>query len=186
MKKDPQQPQQHNKLVRRLLLLTLAMFGFGYALVPLYNVFCDITGLNGKNYRRQAYTKPDAIDYSREVTVEFLANTGDGMSWEFRPMTPKVKVHPGELTQVDFYARNPTEQTVHGQAIPSITPGASAVYLNKIECFCFNSQVLKAGEEVEMSLQFYVDPELPEKYHTLTLSYTLFDITGRNAEKIAM
>lgn len=159
-----------------LILLAVGMFGFAFALVPLYNVFCEITGLNGKTSGRVAFAEEQAVDSDRTVTVEFLAHVSTGMPWEFRPIAKKLKVHPGELYTAKFYARNRASQTVIGQAVPSVTPGQAASHLHKTECFCFTQQHLSAGEHVEMPVSFYVDPELPDNINTLSLSYTLFKV----------
>lgn len=173
----------NSRLALKLLLATVAMFGFGFALVPLYDVFCEITGLNGKTGGRYAYAVDEAaVDESRLVTVQFLASNNAGMNWEFKPRVSQVKVHPGELTEVEFYARNPSGHTMVAQAIPSVSPSRAAEYLRKTECFCFNQQTLGPGEEISMPLFFFVDQELPGDVSKLTLSYTLFDITANFAD----
>lgn len=165
-------------LMLKLLLATVGMFGFGFALVPLYNVFCDITGLNGKTGGRYEAAAEVRVDTSREVTVQFMARNNVGMNWEFRPEVAQVKVHPGAMMEVSFYARNPSQNDMVAQAVPSVAPSRAADHLRKTECFCFTQQVLTAGEEVHMPLIFFVDQDIPEDVTKLTLSYTLFDITG--------
>ncbi|MDO6445392.1 cytochrome c oxidase assembly protein [Colwellia sp. 1_MG-2023] len=167
-----------SKTVKKLVLVVFAMFGFGFALVPLYDVFCDITGLNGKTATTAASVNEDGIDESRTITVQFISRTAKGIPWQFEPMINEITVHPGEMKLVKFYAKNESVNDIIGQAVPSVSPGRAAIYFQKIECFCFNSQPLKAQEDVEMALQFYVDAELPEEVKTITLSYTLYDITG--------
>jgi cytochrome c oxidase assembly protein subunit 11 len=169
----------NKKTVSRLLLVVFGMFGFGFALVPLYDVFCDITGLNGKTNETAVNYVENGIDTSRTITVQFLSRTAKGIPWQFEPMENEVKVHPGEVKFVKFYAKNESTRAIVGQAVPSVSPGLAAAYFQKIECFCFEQQPLKASEEVEMGLQFYVDLELPEDLSTLTLSYTLYDITSK-------
>jgi len=169
--------QQTTKTVKKLVLVVFAMFGFGFALVPLYDVFCDITGLNGKTATTAASVNEDGIDESRVVTVQFISRTAKGIPWQFEPMINEIKVHPGEMKLVKFYAKNESPNAIVGQAVPSVSPGRAAIYFQKIECFCFNSQPLKSQEDIEMALQFYVDAELPEEVSTITLSYTLYDIT---------
>lgn len=166
------------KTVKRLVLIVFAMFGFGFALVPLYDVFCEVTGLNGKTNQQAAVYQDTGIDKQRVVTVQFISRTAKGIPWKFEPMISQIKVHPGEQKLVKFYAKNESSSDIVGQAVPSVSPGIAAAYFQKIECFCFNNQPLKANEDVEMALQFYVDPELPEDISTLTLSYTLYDITA--------
>jgi len=170
--------KSNNKVIKKLMLLVFGMFGFGFALVPLYDVFCDITGLNGKTNGTAVAYAADGIDTSRMVTVQFITRTAKGIPWQFKPVINEVKVHPGEMKFVNFYAKNEAAHDIVGQAVPSVSPGLAAAYFQKIECFCFTQQPLKAGEEVEMGLQFYVDLELPKDITTLTLSYTLYDITG--------
>lgn len=170
----------HTALVGKLVLVVVAMFGFGFALVPLYDVFCDITGINGKTNETAATIYAGEVDESRTVTVEFITRTHTGMPWEFRAQTHRVKVHPGELNTVEFYVRNPASKGMVAQAIPSVTPGQAALFLNKTECFCFNSQPLNAGAEALMPMRFYVDPQIPDDIHFFTVQYTLFDVTGGN------
>jgi cytochrome c oxidase assembly protein subunit 11 len=173
----------HNntRTVKKLLFAVVAMFGFGFALVPLYDVFCDITGLNGKtNTSAVSYTAND-INKSRTIKVQFITRNAQGVPWKFEPLINEINVHPGEMKVVKFYAKNLSKHDIVGQAVPSVSPGLGANYFNKIECFCFTQQPLKAGEEVEMALQFYVDLELPGEINTLTLSYTLYDITDKKS-----
>ena len=169
----------NSKVVKKLVLIVFGMFGFGFALVPLYDVFCVITGLNGKTNGASVAYAADGIDTSRIITVQFISRTAQGIPWQFEPMEREVKVHPGEVKFVKFYAKNESNRDIIGQAVPSVSPGLAAAYFQKIECFCFTQQPLKGGEEVEMGLQFYVDPELSEDISTLTLSYTLYDVTGK-------
>jgi cytochrome c oxidase assembly protein subunit 11 len=177
--KDSSTTKQNSKVVKKLMLIVFGMFGFGFALVPLYDVFCDITGLNGKTSTTAAVYNKEQVDTQRIVTVQFISRTAQGIPWKFEPMVREIKVHPGEMKLVKFYAKNESTRDIIGQAVPSVSPGLAAAYFQKIECFCFTQQPLKANEEVEMALQFYVDPELPENISTLTLSYTLYDVTGK-------
>lgn len=151
------------------------MFAFGFALVPLYDVFCDITGINGKTNGRYESTEGSVADMERSVKVQFLAQNGPGMPWVFRPVARSIEVHPGEATTVNFYAENPTGQDMVGQAVPSLSPSEGTLYFHKTECFCFNQQPLAAGQSTEMPLVFIVDPDLPDHITKLTLSYTLYD-----------
>jgi cytochrome c oxidase assembly protein subunit 11 len=166
------------KTVKKLMLIVVGMFGFGFAMVPLYDVFCDITGLNGKTSNVAASYNAVTINTERTITVQFLTRTAKGIPWKFEPMINEVKVHPGERKTVKFYAKNESVKDIIGQAVPSVSPGRAAIYFQKIECFCFNNQPLKASEDVEMGLQFYVDLDLPDDVSTITLSYTLYDITS--------
>src|SRR5690606_2620370 len=146
----------------------------GFALVPIYDVFCDWTGLNGKTGGRVEYAVASAeVDVERTVTVQFSATNNGGMSWEFRPMQRQMVVHPGQLNEVTFYAHNPTALPMVGQAVPSVSPSKAADLLRKTECFCFTHQVLQPGESIEMPVRFFVDQALSKDVHKLTLSYTL-------------
>jgi cytochrome c oxidase assembly protein subunit 11 len=164
----------NKKVVQNLLLVVFGMFCFGFALVPLYDVFCDITGLNGKTGEQYVSAAPMPVDTSRKIKVEFLANTNDGMPWEFKALTHSVTVHPGEATRVEFVARNKTNRDIIGTATPSVSPGQAAAYFQKTECFCFTEQVLKAGEKKTMPVVFIVDPAIDEDVREITLSYTFF------------
>lgn len=159
-----------------LLALATGMFGFAFALVPLYDAFCEWTGLNGRTSARASRIEPAAPATDREVTVQFLAQAGNGMPWEFRPTQSELRVRLGTLTTTAFYVRNRANTTVIGQAVPSVAPGRAAPYLNKLECFCFSPQRLDAGAEMEMPVRFFVGADLPQQIHTLTLSYTLFPV----------
>lgn len=163
----------------RVAAVAVAMFGFGYLLVPLYDVFCEITGLNGKTGRESeaAVAVRYQPDLSRTITVQFVANNNVGMPWEFGPVVASMDIHPGKIYETAFTARNPTAHDMVGQAVPSVAPNKAARYFNKTECFCFNQQPLAAGESKEMPLRFIVDPNLPKDVQTLTLAYTVFDVT---------
>jgi cytochrome c oxidase assembly protein subunit 11 len=167
----------HKPLFRKLLVVTALMFGFGYALVPLYDVFCEITGLNGKTSNVAASADKAVADTKRMITIEFLAKPDPKMPWLFQPEMRQIQVHPGEIKVVHYEAENPTASLMVAQAVPSVAPGQAALYFNKMECFCFQRQTLKAGEKILMPLQFYVDPALPERFSTITLSYTMYDVT---------
>lgn len=167
---------KHTKVVRNLLLSSVLMFGFGFALVPLYDVFCDITGLNGK-VTRIGPAEPMEVDRSRTISLQLMAVNNETMPWQFEPMTAEMDIHPGMTGQTAFLARNPTGNTMIAQAVPSIAPAEAAEYVQKINCFCFERQSLDAGQQREMPLLFVIDPELPDHISKITLSYTLFDIT---------
>jgi cytochrome c oxidase assembly protein subunit 11 len=159
-----------------LLALAAGMFGFAFALVPLYDAFCELTGLNGRTSDRASRIEPVLPATDREVTIQFLAQTGNGMPWEFRPTQSELRVRLGTINTTRFYVRNRASTAVTGQAVPSVAPGVAAPYLNKLECFCFSPQRLDAGAAMEMPVRFYVGADLPEQIHTLTLSYTLFPV----------
>lgn len=169
----------HRRTVLRLVLVVVGMFGFGFALVPLYDVFCEVTGLNGKTGVVTAAEVGDEVDTSREVTVELVATVNSGLPWEFRPVTKRMKVHPGKVYEVQYFARNLADREVTGQAVPSVTPGLASKYFNKTECFCFTQQRFEAGEGREMPVRFVVDRDLPEDIETVTLGYTFFNTPGK-------
>lgn len=176
---EQEEETSNSRVIKRLVLVVFSMFGFGFALVPLYDVFCDITGLNGKTNDIAVAYADDGIDTSRTIKVQFITRMAKGIPWQFKPVVNEISVHPGEMKFVNFYAKNKSQQDIIGQAVPSVSPGLAAGYFQKIECFCFTQQPLKGGEEVEMGLQFYVDLDLPADINTLTLSYTLYDISNK-------
>ena len=156
--------------------LAVGMFGFAFALVPLYNLVCEIAGVNGKTSAVAVAVDSSAKVSDREVTIQFLGHVTRGMPSEFRPMQNQLRVRLGEVHTTHFYVRNHAGQRVVGQAVPSVSPGLAARYLHKIECFCFQNQPLEGDEAKEMPVRFYVDVDLPDTVSTLTLSYTLFRI----------
>ncbi|RJX70976.1 cytochrome c oxidase assembly protein [Vibrio sinensis] len=170
--------QANRKLTTKLLGAVILMFGFGFALVPLYDVMCDALGINGKTNTESAVQPQGMIpDTSRVVRVEFMAHLNQGIPWSFAPKQRYMDVHPGQVIQTAYVAVNQSAGAIIGQAVPSVSPGQGATFFNKIECFCFNQQPLESNEQTEMPLIFYIEPDIPESIHTLTLSYTLYDIT---------
>jgi cytochrome c oxidase assembly protein subunit 11 len=166
----------HRRLTLKLLAVVVLMFGFAYALVPLYNAFCDITGLNGKTGRIDETLAVGVVDKDRWVTVEFLTNVNSDLPWKFWSARQKMRVHPGEVNQALFYSRNLTQHSIVGQAVPSVAPGEAAKYFNKTECFCFTQQQVAAGETKEMPVRFIVDANLPRDVNTISLAYTFFPV----------
>jgi cytochrome c oxidase assembly protein subunit 11 len=163
----------HRVLALKLFALTGAMFAFGFALVPLYDAFCAVTGFGGKTASApQAVTA--APDVSRTVRVQFLASLERGAPYEFAPTVAQLEVHPGQIYETQYRARNLTAQPLVAQAVPSVAPGAAAQHLRKIECFCFTTQAFGPHEERELKVVFMVDPALPKHTDTVSLSYTLF------------
>lgn len=163
----------------KLALVAVAMFGFGYVLVPIYNVFCDVTGLNGKTGTiSEAEAEKTQVDMNREVTIQFDTNVHGELPWIFKAEQHKVTVHPGKPTDVYFVVENKSGHEIVGQAIPSMAPGEASIYFNKTECFCFSQTTLKPGERKEMLVRFVVDPDLPKKISSMTLSYTFFKAPG--------
>jgi cytochrome c oxidase assembly protein subunit 11 len=173
---DTQQLKRANRrLARNMLLIAVVMFGFGFALVPLYNVFCSATGLNGKTSNQPARVKAAQTQpEDRLVTIEFLSNPGTTSGWHFHPAVTKLRVHPGQLYSTHYLARNPTDHPVIVRAVPSVAPGLAAQYLQKTECFCFTRQVFAPGEARDLPLRFMINPEVPSEVGTLSLAYTLY------------
>lgn len=174
----------NRRLALKLGVAALAMFGVGYALIPLYNLFCEITGVGGKTGQVGAQVAAESrIDVSRDVTIEFTGHASTGLPWEFRPMQHKLALHPGETKVVKYYVRNNTDEEITGQAIPSVAPNQAALYFKKIECFCFSQQTLKPGEGREMPVRFIVMDKLPKDIGVITLSYTFFNTDKASARK---
>ncbi len=168
----------HRRTAARLAAFCALMLGFSYALVPLYDILCDITGLSGStdNLTQAAVAATESrLGAERQITLQFVANVDRSMPWDIRPDQFEMKVQTGRTYQTVFHARNRTERPMVGQAVPSVAPQKAAPHLIKQECFCFTSQPLDAGERVEMPLVFRVSERLPETVETLTLSYTFFD-----------
>ena len=172
--------------VAKLGAVAVAMFAFVFVvMVPLYNVLCDALGINGKT-SSEAYTSVVAqVDESRSVKVQFVATNNDGMPWAFSPDVTEMVVHPGAANDTVFFAANPTTNSMIAQAIPSVSPSRAAEYFHKTECFCFEQQPLDGNSAAEMPLQFIVDQDLPADIKTITLSYTLFDVTALMRDKVA-
>jgi cytochrome c oxidase assembly protein subunit 11 len=170
----------------KLSVVAVLMFAFVFVvMVPLYDVLCDALGINGKT-SGQAYTAVQAkVDESRTVAVQFIATNNDGMPWEFAPTATVMKVHPGAVNGTVFTARNPMPNAMVAQAIPSVSPSRAAQYLHKTECFCFNRQPLEGGMSAELPLQFIVDQDIPSDIGTITLSYTIFDVTDMDGAAVA-
>lgn len=165
--------KQVKKTVGKLLIAVAAMFAFGYALVPLYRVYCDLTGRG--SVVAVSETEGGAVDESRRVTVVFDTNTRN-LPWTFKAKQGKLKVRPGEFTEALFVIENRANRPVVGRAIPSVSPVQAGVHFNKAECFCFVEQALAPGERREVAVRFMVEPELPARFASLTLSYTFFNL----------
>ncbi len=165
--------------VGKLSIVVVVMFAFVFVvMVPLYNVLCDALGINGKTSGERYRVVEATVDTSREIRISFVATNNDGMPWEFRPTDSVLKVNPGAVNDTVFYAKNPLAENMVAQAVPSVSPARAAEYFHKTECFCFNQQPLDGGEETEMALQFIVDQDLPADIKSITLSYTIFDVTA--------
>lgn len=167
----------HRNVARKLLLLTLGMFGFGFAMVPIYDVFCEITGLNGKTGRvSEAQSATLNADTERLITVEFVSTVnGAAGPWEFRPERARMRVNPGTLYKAHYVASNLSDAARVGRAVPSVAPAVAAKYFQKTQCFCFDKQDFAAHETREMPLTFVIDPRIPPGVDTVTLSYTFFN-----------
>ena len=190
-----EQHSANRKTAKRLVLVAIAMFLFGFVVMPpFYSLLCDTFGLNGRflDIENGQYASIEGKskgrklaarkDLSRTVTVQFFTSLNQDLQWEFKALTRQIKVHPGEIKTVKFYAHNKTGRRVVAQAVPSVAPGQAVKYFTKMECFCFNQQTFETDEAKEMPLQFVVDPDLPKNINTITLAYTFFD-TDKNAAK---
>ncbi len=171
--------QQNNKITKgfwiKLVSAPILMFFFAYAMVPIYDIFCEITGFNGTTGRvdsEQQYV----VDENRKVEVGFFAMTMGGFPVQFGPKVDSMEVIPGKFYTATYIAKNNTDETVVGQAIPSVAPTEAALYFKKLECFCFNRQVFKPHEEVEMILRFVVEPEMDKRIKDISLSYNFFKL----------
>ncbi|HLF96826.1 MAG TPA: cytochrome c oxidase assembly protein [Methylococcaceae bacterium] len=167
------------RLAKVMLLVAVGMFGFGYALVPFYNLLCDVTGFGGKVGEKAIPNLPYAIDYSREVSLELVTSVNEDMPLQFRAEVPKIKIHPGQYYTVNYYGVNIGKQALVGRAIPTVAPGNAARYLKKTECFCFSKQDFAPGKDRTMPVRFVVEPTLPADIKDMTLAYTFFDVTGK-------
>jgi cytochrome c oxidase assembly protein subunit 11 len=187
-----------NSVVRlniKLCVFVVFMFVFAIGIMPpLYDLFCEITGLNGKTSQQQyIITKDDngagaltdgtdenstsLVDTTRTIKVQFIAANNEGMPWEFRPEIASVRVHPGKETAINYFAHNPTDKHMVAQTIPSLVPYRAVDYFHKTECFCFNRQSLDGGQSAELGLSFIIDKDIPKDVNTITLSYTIFDVS---------
>ena len=170
------QAQSNLLTMRKLLVVAVAMFGFGFALVPFYQKICEVTGVN--NVIKADEVANTQIDAARFVTIEFDSNLRSNLPWTFRPLQTSVRIHPGELTTVMYEIRNTSDRAVTGQAIPSYGPQLAARYFKKLECFCFTQQTLQPGEARQMPVVFVIEKGLPDDVNTITLSYTFFEVEG--------
>lgn len=173
--------EENSVVLKKLLIFTVIMFGFGFALVPFYEKICEVTGLNNL-LQADTLTENTQVDTARWVRVELDANTR-GLPWQFKPLQSTVRLHPGELTEVVYEVRNNSNREISGQAIPSYSPQLLGKYLKKLECFCFSKQVLKPNEVRQMPVQFMIEPGLPEDVNTVTISYTFFELTADSVTK---
>jgi cytochrome c oxidase assembly protein subunit 11 len=177
---DGSERRLNRQMLGKLLVIAVLMFGFGYALIPMYKKICEVTGINFLTPKDATAAVPvnTQIDKTRTVTVEFDGNAQG--PWRFRPTVASVTVHPGEMTQVMYEVVNTQSRQVDAQAIPSYAPQQSAAFFKKVECFCFTQQTLGPHEARQMPVVFYIDPAMPKEVKTVTLSYTFFEIGGQD------
>lgn len=177
------------RMLGKLAIVAAGMFGFGYALVPIYKHICEALGINVLSLSERTVNGTGAVkpantqvDPSRSITVEFDANARG--PWDFKPAVRHMTVHPGELSQVMYEFRNKQDRTMAAQAIPSYAPMQASAHFNKLECFCFNEYTLKPGESKQWPVVFVIDPKLPKDVKTITLSYTFFEVAGKGGVKL--
>ncbi|MEO7824471.1 MAG: cytochrome c oxidase assembly protein [Paraperlucidibaca sp.] len=167
-------PAPQKRQLRLLLLSVVGMFIFAVFLMPpLYDAFCELTGLNGKPNSTAAAASRE-VDLNRTITVEFLTSVDAGLPWQFKGERNAIDVHPGQINTVSFEVVNNADEAVIGRAIPSISPALGASHLKKTECFCFREQTLQAGQTLDMPVVFYIDPDLPKSVKTITLAYRFY------------
>jgi cytochrome c oxidase assembly protein subunit 11 len=171
--------RQNRNMTWKLLAIAAGSFGFGFALVPLYNVLCSVTGYGDQSKLRQQVSAIEHPDVSRTVTVQFLADVASSGNWEFRPVVRTITVHPGQLYTAQFYAHNLTGRDTVAQAVPNIAPSEVAAYFHKTECFCFSPQHFNLNEGRNMPVRFIIDPALPSHIDLITLAYTFYDESSR-------
>ena len=172
--------QENRRLSGRLAVVALGMFGFGFALVPFYDRICAALGVNSIESKSELPANTQ-VDFSRQVTVELDSNAHN-LPWSFKPLVKQIKVHPGQLTSVEYEIVNARGGAVTGQAVPSYGPQHAGEYFKKLECFCFTQQTLAPGETRRMPVVFVVDPKLPRSVSTITVSYTFFEVAGRGGK----
>jgi cytochrome c oxidase assembly protein subunit 11 len=169
------QLRDNRTMLTKLVVIVVAMFGFGYALVPFYEKICEVTGL--RDIARADPVTNTQVDTTRDVRIELDSNVRK-LPWQFRPLTPVIGVHPGEVRQVMFEIVDTTDRPMTGQAVPSYGPQQAGQYFKKLECFCFTKQTLQPGERRQMPVVFVIDTALPADIATITLSYTFFEVEG--------
>jgi cytochrome c oxidase assembly protein subunit 11 len=171
-------------MLGKLLVVTVVMFGFGYALVPVYRQMCELLGINVLTQKDGTVARPEntQIDKSRTITVELDGNAQG--PWRFRPTTRSIEVHPGELASVMYEVVNTQNRTVQAQAIPSYAPQSATPHFKKVECFCFKQQTMQPKEARQMPVVFFIDPALPKEVKTITLSYTFFEVGGTTGNPV--
>lgn len=175
MQQPDRKPATHGRLALKLALVALGAFGFGFALVPLYDVFCEITGAGNRKDLVTESALPASVDESRTVLVDFVATVPSVGAWQFRPEVRSIEVHPGRLYAANFLAVNETGRESWAQIVPDIAPSSATAFFRKTECFCFTPQLFGVDEEKHMPVRFFVDPALPKHIERITLAYTFYD-----------
>lgn len=164
-------------MLRKLLIVAIAMFAFGYAMIPFYKKICEVTGINNLLQPDTLVEESQQVDTSRLLTAELDANTR-GLPWQFKPLQPSIQMHPGELVEVMYEIKNNSNREITGQAIPSYAPQLVSQHLKKLECFCFSKQTLKPYEVRQMPVQFLIESGFPDDIQTISISYTFFELPG--------
>jgi cytochrome c oxidase assembly protein subunit 11 len=172
---DPRRDAENSTMLRKLAVIVVVMFGFGFALVPFYEKICQVTGI--RDLARPDEVANTQVDATRTVRLEFDSNLRN-LPWEFRALEVVKQVHPGEVGQVVYEVVNRTDRPIVGQAIPSYGPARAGQYFRKLDCFCFSQQRLEPGERRQMQVVFVLDPHMPSDLNTITLSYTFFEVDG--------
>ena len=173
------------KTIKLLCFSVLGMFTFSFALVPLYDVFCEVTGLNGKIELEATTNQNLETEIGRDVSIQFVSHNNEQMPWIFRPSESQIKIQTGKYHTATFYVKNPTNKRMIAQAIPSVAPSNAASHLKKLECFCFEEQELAPGEEALLPVRLIFDDKLPDSIKSVVLSYTIFDVTDYNDLEMA-
>ena len=171
--------QANRSLTLKLLGIALGSFGFGFALVPLYNVICGVTGVGDQSALLRKVKAIENVDPTRTITIEFLGNVASAGEWDFEPVKRTIEIHPGKLYSAEFFAHNLTGRDTIAQAVPNIAPSKVAAFFHKTECFCFSPQHFNVNEQRDMPVRFIVDPAIPKYVDRITLSYTFYDESTR-------
>ena len=175
--------KEAKKTLIRLVVAVPLMFAFGFALVPLYNVFCEVTGINGKIFQSE-HNDEFISEEGRPIALQFISTNNENMPWVFKPSEQVMKIQTGKSHSATFYVKNTTNKKMTAQAVPSVAPSNAAEHLKKLECFCFEQQELMPGEEAILPIRLLVSNELPKNIKNIILSYTIFDITDYNDEAL--
>ena len=173
------------KTLTKLIIAVPLMFAFGFALVPLYDVFCEALGINGKPSSKPEQSDEFVIDNGRPIALQFISTNNKNMPWTFEPSEKVMKIETGKYHTATFYVKNTTNRKMVAQAVPSVAPSKAAAYLKKLECFCFEQQELMPGEDALLPVKLLVSNDLPSNIKNVILSYTIFDITDYNDEAMA-